>query len=131
LTLLPSSNGAAGLIIFLVAVLIWLVMVALIVFMFVCLWRIFTKADEPGWSAIVPLYNTIQMIRLAGKEIWWIALLFIPGVNLVVSIMIMIAFAKAFGKSEGFGVGLALLPFVFFPILAFGNAQYIGTKTPL
>jgi hypothetical protein len=34
--------------------------------------------------------------------------------------------SKSFGKDEGFTVGLVLLGIVFFPILGFGSAQYLG-----
>jgi len=34
--------------------------------------------------------------------------------------------SKSFGKTEGFTAGLVLLPFIFFPILAFGDARYLG-----
>lgn len=40
--------------------------------------------------------------------------------NIIVSIRI----ANAFGKGAGFAVGLIFLPFIFFPILAFGDAEY-------
>lgn len=36
----------------------------------------------------------------------------------------MIDLAKAFNLGAGFGIGLLLLPFVFWLILAFGGAQY-------
>ena len=70
----------------------------------------------------------IVMLEIAGKPIWWIILLLIPFVNIIVVILLFMSFAKAFGKSEAFGIGLALLGFIFFPILAFGDAQYIGPQ---
>jgi hypothetical protein len=89
-------------------------------------WKTFEKAGKPGWAAIVPIYNVVIMLEIAGKPLWWIVLIFIPFVNFVVIILIMIAFAAKFGKGAGFGVGLAFLSFVFFPMLGFGDAQYIG-----
>lgn len=47
---------------------------------------------------------------------------------LVVTVKIYLDLAKAFGKSTGFGVLLVLLPFIGFPILAFGPAKYVGKK---
>jgi hypothetical protein len=93
------------------------------------LWKTFEKAGKPGWAAIVPIYNIIVMLEIAGKPLWWIVLFLIPLVNLVVAILVGIAIAEKFGKSAGFGVGLALLSFVFYPILGFGDAQY-GGGTP-
>lgn len=41
-------------------------------------------------------------------------------------IMVMIDVAKSFGKGGGFAAGLILLGIIFWPILAFGDAQYVG-----
>ncbi len=90
------------------------------------LWKTFDKAGKPGWAAIVPIYNVIVMLEIAGKPLWWIVLFLIPLVNLVVAILVSIAIAEKFGKSAGFGVGLALLSFIFYPILGFGDAQFVG-----
>jgi uncharacterized membrane protein YoaK (UPF0700 family) len=89
-------------------------------------WKVFEKAGKPGWAAIVPIYNFIVMLDIAGKPVWWIVLLLIPLVNFVVLILVALAIAEKFGKSTGFGVGLALLGFIFYPILGFGDAQYKG-----
>ncbi|HEY1922304.1 MAG TPA: DUF5684 domain-containing protein [Tepidisphaeraceae bacterium] len=89
-------------------------------------WKVFEKAGKPGWAAIVPIYNLMIMMEIAGKPLWWIVLCMIPFVNIVP----MIAFAEKFGKPAGFGVGLALLGFVFFPLLGFGDAQYVGGGAP-
>jgi hypothetical protein len=90
------------------------------------LWKTFEKMGKPGWNGIIPIYNIILILEVVGKPIWWIVLFFIPIVNLVVAILVLIAFAAKFGKGPGFGVGLALLGFIFFPILGFGDAQYSG-----
>jgi hypothetical protein len=108
--------------------LIFIIYLALIVAIVAGVWRVFTKAGKPGWAAIVPIYNIIVLLQIAGKPIWWIILLFIPLVNLIVAIMVGIEVAKNFGKGAGFGVGLALLGFIFYPILGFGDAQYQGAK---
>ena len=98
------------------------------IFFIACAWRIFTKAGEPGWAAIVPIYNLIVILKIAGKPGWWFLLYFIPLVNIVIGIIVMIALAERFGKTAGFGIGLALLSPIFMPILAFGDAQYLGEK---
>ena len=93
-------------------------------------WKVFAKAGKPGWAAIVPIYNTIVMIEIAGKPLWWFVLLLIPGVNVVFGIILVVALARNFGKGGGYAAGLILLPFVFFPMLAFGSAQYVGGAQP-
>jgi Family of unknown function (DUF5684) len=90
------------------------------------MWKVFTKAGEPGWASLIPIYNMIVLLRIAGKPAWWILLLLIPVVNFVIAILISIEVANNFGKGAGFGLGLAFLGFIFYPILGFGSAQYMG-----
>jgi len=104
-----------------VAMIIWL---AFIVLMIVSVWKVFTKAGKPGWASIIPIYNVVVMLEIAGKPIWWIILFFIPIANLVVGILMLAGIAKNFGRGVGTVIGLILLPIVFWPILAFGSAEY-------
>jgi uncharacterized membrane protein YhaH (DUF805 family) len=97
---------------------------ALLLLVIAALWKIFTKAGKPGWAALIPIYNIIVLLEIAGKPAWWVILFLIPFVNFIVAIIVSIAVAKNFGKGTGFGVGLAFLGFIFGPILAFGDAQY-------
>ena len=98
------------------------------IFLIVCQWKIYTKAGKPGWASIIPIYNIVVLLEIVKKPIWWLVLLMIPLVNVVIAILIMIELAKVFGKDGGFTVGLILLPYVFYPILAFGDAKYIGNE---
>jgi hypothetical protein len=50
----------------------------------------------------------------------------IPLVSIVVGIVVLLDVAKSFGKGAGFAVGMMFLPFVFWPILGFGDARYGG-----
>mgnify|MGYP003340842841 CR=1 FL=1 len=99
---------------------------ALVVLIVAGIWKVFVKAGKPGWGCIVPIYNVILLLEIAGKPLWWIVLLLIPVVSIIVAILVNIEVAKKFGKSSGFGVGLALLPFVFYPMLGFSDAKYQG-----
>lgn len=105
---------------------VWL---ALVVLMIASLWRIFTKAGKPGWAAIVPIYNAVVLLQVAGKPVWWIILFFIPIANIVVGILTLAGLARNFGKGAGYVVGMIFLPFIFYPMLAFGNARYVGTPS--
>lgn len=106
-----------------------IIMLAFIVLMIAALWKVFAKAGEPGWAAIVPIYNLVVMLKIAGKPIWWIVLFFIPFVNFVMAILVALGVSEKFGKGAGFGIGLAFLPMIFYPILGFGSAAYVGPKT--
>jgi hypothetical protein len=88
------------------------------------LWKTFSKAGQPGWAAIIPIYNIIVLLQVAGRPIWWILLFLIPCVNFIFLFIISLDVAKNFGKGAGFGIGLALLGFIFYPILGFGDAKY-------
>ena len=103
--------------------------IAVIVLIIASMWIVFEKAGEPGWASIIPIYNGIVFLKIVGKPLWWIVLFFIPIVSLVIVILPYIDLAKNFGKSTGFAIGLIFLPFVFFPMLAFGDARYQGVKT--
>src|SRR6266478_5632429 len=92
----------------------------------VAMWKVFTKAGQPGWASIIPIYNLYIWCKIVGRPWWWILLMLIPLVNFIVGIILCIDLAKSFGKGAGFGIGLALLGVIFFPILGFGSAQYQG-----
>jgi hypothetical protein len=92
----------------------------------VAMWKVFTKAGQPGWATIIPIYNLYIWCKIVGRPGWWIILMFIPFVNIIVGIILCIDMAKSFGKGVGFGIGLALLGIIFCPILGFGSAQYQG-----
>jgi hypothetical protein len=100
---------------------VWL---AILVLWIAGMWKVFEKAGEPGWGAIVPIYNVIVLLKIVGRPLWWIILFFIPFVSFIMWIVVCLDLAKRFGKGAGFGIGLAILPFVFFPLLAWGDAKY-------
>ncbi len=122
-TLAQSASESAGGTIFLV---IYLAIIVLIIAGF---WKVFTKAGQPGWAAIVPIFNVYILCKVAGRPGWWLLLFFIPIVNLIITAIVSIDVAKAFGKGVGFGIGLWLLGMIFYPILGFGSAQYQGPAT--
>lgn len=93
------------------------------VFFIICMWKIFTKAGQPGWASLIPIYNLYILCKIAGKSGWWViwcSLFFIPYLFLCISL------AERFGKGAGFGVGLFFLSPIFLPILAFDSSRYQG-----
>ncbi len=89
-------------------------------------WKIFEKAGKPGWAAIVPIYNLVVWTEIIRKPGYWVLLMLIPYVGLIWTIWATNLLVKSFGKDEGFTVGCIFLPYVFYPILGFGDAQYVG-----
>jgi len=104
----------------------YIVAILFAVLMVAAMWKVFTKAGKPGWASIIPIYNIIVLLSIAGKPTWWFILLLIPIVNLIIAILMYVALAEKFGKGGGFAMGLVFLGFIFFPILGFGGAQYQG-----
>lgn len=120
-----SSVGAAAGIFAIISALI-IPIIIIWVIMIISHWKIYEKAGKPGWAAIIPIYNVIVLLEIIGKPVWWILLLLIPCVNIVFAVWMTNLLSKSFGQSEGFTVGLLLLGVVFYPVLAFGNYQYLG-----
>ena len=110
------------------------------------LWRVFTKAGKPGWAAIVPFYNAWVLAEISSNPGWWglVAALGIfinqtskaSAVDQLISILclvlyalIVLGIAKNFKKSTPFAVLLVLLPFIGYPILAYGSSTYKKPKS--
>lgn len=87
---------------------------------------IFTKAGEAGWQALIPIWNTIVLLKISGKPVWWIVLFLIPIVNIVFLILTYHGLSVSFGHGAGFTVGLVLLPVIFFYILWLDGSTYRG-----
>jgi hypothetical protein len=88
-------------------------------------WKLFEKAEQPGWAAIIPLYNLIVLMKIVDKPWYWSLFCCIPYIGFVWAIWSNNLLVKRFGKTEFFTIGVLLLPPVFLPILAFGNTEYI------
>lgn len=101
-----------------------LIYLAIIVGILAGLWKTFEKAGQPGWAAIIPIYNLYIMLQIAKRPAWWLILFIIPIVSLIVAIIMSLDIARKFGKSALFGIGLAFLGFIFYPVLGFSDATY-------
>lgn len=108
---------------------IMFVYIAILIVMIIAMWKLFSKAGQPGWAAIIPIYNAYVLLKVAGKPGWWLILFLIPVVSLVIAIITLHGVSTSFGKGAGFTVGLVLLPFIFLPMLAFGSATYSQPAT--
>ena len=116
--------------------------------LFAGLWAVFQKAGQQGWKSLIPVYNAAVLLKIVGKPVWWVIPLCLPiciivalssatsvnetvlvSINLLGYAFIVWTFnmlAKSFGKDERFTLGLALLYFIFLPVLGFGKAKYLG-----
>ncbi|MDB5266069.1 MAG: Signal peptidase [Parcubacteria group bacterium] len=120
-----SLFGAASLVF-----VVLLVIVVICVLLIVSGWKIFQKAGRPGWASLIPFYRQAVLLELVNKPLWWILLFFVPIVNLFIIVITIRRLAHAFGKGVWFTVGLIFLPFIFYPILAFGTSTYVNAFPP-
>lgn len=117
------------------------------------LWRMFTKAGQPGWKALIPVYSTYILYKISWTTtVFWILLIASIVVSLVstfaadavmlvliLSIIVYIAaivigimfnykISKSFGHGVGFTIGLIFLNLIFLYIIAFGKSEYKGPQ---
>lgn len=105
---------------------VWLVTLVIAIVCIVAMWKLFAKAGEPGWAAIIPFYSSYVLFKIAMGNGWLFLLSFVPVVNGIISIIVLFKLGMAFGKGIGFGFGLLFLSPIFLCILAFGDADYVG-----
>ena len=106
-------------------------------------WKMFEKAGEAGWKAIIPIYNTYTQCKIVGISAYWIFIIFIGyligsfiiAIKLIThiavvyfSVMIAMSTARSFGKSDSIGIGLFLLPSVFNMIIGCDSSKYEGKR---
>jgi hypothetical protein len=89
-------------------------------------WKVYEKAGQPGWTAIIPIYNVVVLLEIVGRPIWFIVALFLPILNILFFIILRIDLAKSFGKNEIYGLGIVFFGFILLPHLAFSDAEYLG-----
>ena len=106
----------------------WIACFAIGILELVSYWILFKKAGKPGWGCLIPIYNTYLMLKIGGRPGWWILLLLIPIVDIVIAIIALASFLKAYGKGSAGSVLLAIFfSAIYFPYLAFSkNVQYVG-----
>jgi hypothetical protein len=120
--MLVASSGLAAGLFGGVMLIVWLVVAVLVI---AGLWKTFVKAGEPGWGAIIPIYNTYLIIKIAGRPWWWLLLvLFIPIVDIIIMLIVSIDVAKNFGHGAGYGVLLWLFSPIMYLVLGFGSDEY-------
>jgi len=106
---------------------IWIIVLAIAVVSAAGMWKVFTKANQPGWTAIIPIYNFYIMLKIGDYSWWWILIiLFVPIVNIYGYYKMHAGVSRAFDRGIGFTLGLWFLPIIFFPLLGFGDYTYQG-----
>ena len=92
----------------------------------VAMWKMFEKAGQAGWKAIIPIWNTIILMKISGYSPWLILLFLVPIANVIMIILMYSGIAKAYGKGLGTTLGLLFFNTIFILILGFGTSKYVG-----
>jgi len=99
------------------------------------MWKVFTKAGQPGWAVLIPVYNIIVLLRVAGLPWYWVFAVFLPIIPIlgvlaymVLAVMCLHRISTRFGQGVGFTIGLTLLSPIFFLILGFGSSKYVAEQ---
>ncbi|MBL4569261.1 MAG: signal peptidase I [Flavobacteriaceae bacterium] len=67
---------------------------------FLATWKLYVKAGKKAWEAAIPIYNAIVLMQIINRPKWWVALLFIPIVNLLMFPIIWIETCRSFGFNK-------------------------------
>jgi len=99
------------------------------------MWKVFAKAGQPGWAVLIPVYNIIVLLRVAGLPWYWVftpLILIIPFLGWIAYIVWVVwvhhRISTRFGQGIGFTIGLTLLSPIFWLILGFGSSKYSGEQ---
>ncbi len=90
------------------------------------MWRMYEKAGSPGWAALVPIYDTIVLLRIAQRPLWWLAIMCVPIVNVAVGIVVWIDVLARFGEPAWRVLFVVIVPFVYLPYLGFSGIRFMG-----
>lgn len=122
----PKNNSTIASTIAGVGLVTWIIIITFVILTIIGIWKAFVKAGYAGWESLIGGHNTFVRFEISGIKPYWIFLLLVPIVNIFILFWLNIEFAKSYGRSIGFGIGLTLLPGIFFPILGLGGSQYMG-----
>lgn len=119
---ISASASGLGALIAGLGIFFYIISMALMVLSIVSMWKIFVKAGKPGWASLVPFYNQWILLEISGFSGWFILL------PMLVPILVGIKLPEKFGKDTIYVLGMIFLPIVFYPLLAFGKAEYTGAE---
>lgn len=95
--------------------------------------KLFEKAGEASWKALIPFYSEMVVIKLVGKPNWWFVYLLIPGVNVVVYFIIIFELLRSFNRDGLLPQLLAIFAgLIYLPLIAFNKeVKYLGKASEL
>ncbi|NND95102.1 MAG: S26 family signal peptidase [Flavobacteriales bacterium] len=105
-----------------------ILLIATIISYFASLWKLFQKAGHPAWAGFVPVYNFFVWQKVTERPWYWVLILFIPGVQFLMLLIMNIQLAWSFGQRGTMNTLLAAVaPFYLIPKMAFSkDVKYTG-----
>ena len=117
---------AAGLVVSLISTILSL---GISIFYIIVNWKLYEKMGEPGWVSIVPFYNTwVLCEKVVGNGAKMFLMLIPLFGQFVYPFVLLYKWHKAMGKDTGFAILGLFLSGITFPIMALGDATYIGPQ---
>ena len=102
------------------------------VLILISMWRLYKMAGHPGWASIVPFYSNYVLCDIVFGNGLYFRGYFIPFVGQLFALYTLYKFAKLYGKSDGFAIGVMFLSGIFLPMMAFSrDTYYSGPSTAL
>ena len=120
-----DSGGLVASTLFIILGVAWFVLVL------VAGWKMYEKASQPGWVAIIPILNVFGLLKIVHRPWWWFLLLLIPFVNIIFLVLLMNDLSKAFGRGLGTTLLLILLTPIGYLVLGFGDDRYVLEPDPI
>ncbi|MCU0434365.1 MAG: S26 family signal peptidase [Bacteroidia bacterium] len=99
-----------------------------LVALFAGLYKIFEKAGEKGWKALIPGYNFYVWLKILKKPWWWLILILIPTVGVFMLPIMFVLTANCFGKRRFTDHVIAVVAyFIYMPMLGFSKTlKFLG-----
>jgi signal peptidase I len=93
------------------------------------LMKIFNKASQPSWAALIPFYNAWIWLKVIEKPVWWFIFILLPFINVFMLLLMLVETAKTFNKNQLWEQGLAAVtPFYYLPYLGFSKSEKYQQK---
>ena len=94
-------------------------------------WKLYVKADRKAFEAFIPIFNSLILMKIINRPMWWVFLLFIPVINVIMLIIIWVETARSFGKNNYIDTILSVLTLGFYSYYLnyFTDVKHIKNRT--
>lgn len=108
----------------------WIIFIVCTIGFHIGLYGMFRKAGIEPWKALIPYYNTWEMVNKMQIKKYWFFLQFIPIAGQFITIWLYIRFVEYFGRFSVLHHAAAVFfPFIYFPYLGYSkNERFAGKK---